>query len=71
MLDRTIAPPFQRTTAFELISPQKETLRGGAVAYFILGGTQDVSKIEVLFPAGRWVEKMWGSAYFTANLLSK
>jgi predicted Zn-dependent peptidase len=71
MLDRTIAPPFQRSTAFELISPQKETLRGGAVAYFILGGTQDVSKIEVLFPAGRWVEKMWGSAYFTANLLSK
>jgi zinc protease len=71
MLDRTIAPPFQRTTAFELISPQKENLRGGSVAYFILGGTQDVSKIEVLFPAGRWVEKMWGSAYFTANLLSK
>lgn len=71
MLDRTIAPPFQRSTAFELISPQKELLRGGAVAYFILGGTQEVSKIEVLFPAGRWVEKMWGSAYFTANLLSK
>jgi zinc protease len=71
MLDRTIAPPFQRSTAFDLIHPQKETLSGGAVAYFILGGTQEVSKIEIVFPAGRWVEEIWGGAYFTANLLSK
>jgi zinc protease len=71
MLDRTIAPPFRRSTAFDLIHPQKETLSGGAVTYFILGGTQEVSKIEIVFPAGRWVEEIWGGAYFTANLLSK
>jgi zinc protease len=71
MLDRTIAPPFQRSTDFELISPDKEILRSGAATYFILGGTQDVSKIEVIFPAGRWTEKRWGAAYFSANLLSK
>lgn len=71
MLDRTLAPPFQRSTAFDLIHPEKETLRGGAIAYFILGGTQDVSKIEIIFPAGRWVEKIWGASYFSSNLLSK
>ena len=71
MLDRTIAPPFQRTTSFELIQPEKKTLVGGAEAYFILGGTQDVSKVEVIFPAGRWAEKLWGVAYFSSNLLSK
>ena len=71
MLDRTIAPPFKRSTTFELIKPQKKILSGGAEAYFVLGGTQEVSKIEIIFPAGRWVEKAWGGAYFTSNLLSK
>jgi zinc protease len=71
MLDRTIAPPFNRSTSFGLIQPQKEILKNGAEAYFILGGTQDVSKVEIVFPAGRWVEKVWGASYFTSNLLSK
>jgi predicted Zn-dependent peptidase len=71
MLDRTIAPPFNRSTAFELLQGQKKILKSGAEAYFVLGGSQDVCKIEVIFPAGRWVEKNWGAAYFSANLLSK
>jgi zinc protease len=48
-----------------------EILKGGAEAFFVLGGTQDVSKVEIVFPAGRWVEKVWGAAYFTSTLLSK
>jgi zinc protease len=71
MLDRTIAPPFKRSNSFELIQPRKEVLKGGAETYFVLGGTQDVSKVEIIFPAGRWAEKAWGAAYFTSNLLSK
>lgn len=71
MLDRTVAPPFNRTNAFELIRPEKEILKHGAEAYFILGGTQEVSKVEIVFPAGRWSEKTPGVSYFTANLLSK
>jgi predicted Zn-dependent peptidase len=71
MIDRTTAPPFNRTTSFDLIQPQKKIFKGGAEAYFVLGGTQEVSKIEIVFPAGRWVEKVWGVAYFTSNLLSK
>src|SRR3989337_3496450 len=71
MIDRTLAPPFNRSTVFELIQPRKKILKGGAEAYFILGGTQNVSKVEIIFPAGRWFEKVSGSAYFSANLLSK
>ena len=71
MLDRTLAPPFNRSTSFELIQPQKKILKGGAESYFILGGTQEVSKVEIVFAAGRWVEKTWGASYFSANLLSK
>lgn len=71
MLDRTIAPPFNRTNSFSLIRPQKEVLKDGAEAYFVLGGTQEVSKLELVFPAGRWAEKTPGVSYFTANLLSK
>ena len=71
MLDRTFAPPFNRSTSFDLIHPSKKTVASGAEIYFVLGGTQDVSKVELIFPAGRWFEKTWGASYFTSQLLSK
>ena len=71
MLDRTIAPPFNRTSSFELLPGEKRILKGGAEAYFVLGGMQEVCKVEVVLPAGKWNERAWGSAYFTGNLLSK
>ncbi len=71
MLDRTQAPPFARTTDFRLIQPIQITLANGARAWFVLGGSQNVCKIELLFPAGRWHEQIAGASYFTAQLLSK
>jgi len=71
MLDRAIAPPFNRSTSFDLIHPIKNSVAKGAEVYFVLGGSQDVSKVELLFPAGRWFEKYWGVSYFSAQLLSK
>ena len=71
MLDRTLAPPFNRSTHFELIHPEKISLRNGLQTYFVSGGNQDVIKIELVFKAGRWFEQPWGATYFTANLLSK
>jgi zinc protease len=49
MLDRTIAPPFQRSTAFELISPQKEQLRGSAycAATLLSKGTHKQTSFEI------------------------
>jgi predicted Zn-dependent peptidase len=71
MLDRTLAPPFNRTTDFELLHPEKVATASGAEIYFVLGGSQDVSKVELIFPAGRWVEKVWGASYFSSQLLNK
>lgn len=71
MLDRTQAPPFVKSTSFELIKPLNATVAGGAKVYFVLGGSQDVCKIELLFQAGRWSERTFGAAYFTAQLLTK
>ncbi|RAW03404.1 M16 family metallopeptidase [Pseudochryseolinea flava] len=71
MLDRTIAPPFTRSTFFELISPVQITLRNGLNVYTISGGNQSVIKIEILIKGGRWTEKHFGAAYFSGSLLSK
>jgi len=71
MLDRTLAPPFIRTTSFDLIKPSKTVLANGAELYFVLGGTQNVCKVEIILPAGRWYEKVWGAGYFTSQMLSK
>jgi zinc protease len=71
MLDRTLVPPFNRSTSFVLIEPLKDTTRKGAEVYFVLGGEQDVCKVELIFPAGRWYEKAWGASYFSSQLLSK
>lgn len=71
MPDRSVAPPFARSTSFTLLEPNKATSRNGAEVYFVLGGTQDVCKVELIFSAGRWFEKLPGASYFTAQLLSK
>jgi predicted Zn-dependent peptidase len=71
MLDRTLAPPFNRSTSFVLIEPEKEVTRNGAEIFFVLGGSQEVCKVELIFPAGRWFEKTWGASYFSSQLLSK
>ncbi|MEJ7645143.1 MAG: pitrilysin family protein [Chryseolinea sp.] len=71
MLDRKLAPPFIRSTSFDLIRPVKTVLTSGAELYFVLGGTQNVCKVEIIIPAGRWHEKVWGAAYFTSQMLTK
>lgn len=71
MLDRTIAPPFTRSTFFELLSPKEITLSSGLKIYTISGGNQPVIKVELLLKAGRWTEQAFGAAYFSANLISK
>lgn len=71
MLDRTVAPAYVQDTSFSLINPRIKTLGNGADVVYIAGGSQDVIKIELVFKAGRWYETKWGSAHFTAHLLSK
>ena len=71
MFDRKVAPPFVESTAFDLLTPHTETLANGIEVFFVSGGSQEVIKITLIFPAGRWFEDVWGTAHFSSNLLSK
>lgn len=71
MLDRTIAPPFVKSTSFDLIKPEEHTLPNGIKVFLVPGGSQDVLKIEFIFSAGRWFEIKTAAACFTSHLLSK
>jgi zinc protease len=70
-VDRTIAPPFQRTTAFQLINPETVNLPNGVDIHYLSGGQQDVIKIELILKAGRWHENTWGAAHFSGTLITK
>lgn len=71
MLDRTVAPPYVQDSSFSLISPRIKKLTNGVDVVYVVGGAQDVVKIDLIFKAGRWYETKWGAAYFTSHLLSK
>ncbi|MEX2231658.1 MAG: pitrilysin family protein [Cyclobacteriaceae bacterium] len=71
MLDRTLPPPFVKSSSFNLITPEEKKLHNGVHLFFVPGGSQDVLKIELIFEAGRWFENKLGAANFTTHLLSK
>ena len=71
MLDRRTPPAFTSNLNFGLIHPEVTTLPQGVPVYFIKGGEQNVLKIELVLPAGRWNEAVPGSAYFSAKLLPR
>lgn len=71
MLDRTVAPAYNQDTSYSLITPEIKKLNNGLDIVYILGGSQDVLKVDIVFKAGRWYETKAGAAHFTAHLLSK
>jgi zinc protease len=71
MLDRKVAPPFVKSSSFNLITPEEKQLTNGARLFFVPGGSQDVLKIELVFESGKWFEEQSGAAYFTGQMLSK
>jgi len=71
MLDRKTPPSFKKSSAFTLIQPEKETLSNGIRISYVNGGSQEVTKIEFIFNAGKWYESHSGVSYFTARLLQK
>lgn len=71
MLDRTVQPAFQKSSSFELIQPEKITLKNNLPVTVIRGGEQAVAKIEFIFTAGKWHEAHPGVSYFTSHQLQK
>lgn len=71
MLNRTLAPAFQRSTSLTLLEPLHIPLPNGSQLYVVKGGTQEVMRLELIVPAGKWYEPAIGVAHFTANQLDK
>jgi zinc protease len=71
MLDRTIAPAFRQNNTLEILKAEVNHLPNGVTSYAVIGGLQEVLKIEIIFRAGRWYEEKSGAAHFAANLISK
>jgi predicted Zn-dependent peptidase len=71
MLDRRIAPAFTSNFAFDLIKPEVASLPNDIPVYFVHGGDQNVLKVEIVVPAGRWNETTFGASYFSTRLLAK
>ena len=71
MLNRKLAPPFQKTLSLSLPSPVEITLSSGVKVFLVQGIQQNVVKIEVVFDAGKWYEPKIGLSHFTATLLEK
>ncbi len=71
MLNRKLAPPFQKTLSLTLPSPAEVTLSSGVKIFLVQGIQQNVAKIEVIFDAGKWFEPKIGVSQFTATLLEK
>jgi predicted Zn-dependent peptidase len=70
MLDRTTAPPFIKSNSFEL--PGFKTGEVNGIPLFLIPEvSQDVLKIELIFPTGKWYEPKAGVSHFTSNMLEK
>ena len=71
MLNRKLAPPFQKTLSLSLPQPVEDKLASGFTLFGIPGIEQNVVKVEVVFHAGKWLETKTGLSHFTAALLEK
>jgi len=54
MIDRTLAPSVHEIKKAEIIHASEFRLKNNIPVYYIRAGTQDLVKIELLFPAGMW-----------------
>lgn len=71
MLNRTFSPEIQSIEDIQLIHPEKLTLKNGSEVFLLNAGTQDISKIEFLFPAGSLFQDKTLQAKFTNRLLTE
>src|SRR5258708_17106727 len=71
MLNRKLAPPFQKTLSLSLPLADEVKLASGVTLLGIHGIEQNVVKIEVVFSSGKWFEPKIGLSQFTSALLEK
>jgi zinc protease len=70
-LDRLTAPSFVDLEPFTLVKPDKLNTASGLTTFILEQGQQDVCRLEIAFPAGKWYEPYTGISYFTSKLLAE
>ncbi|MDB5272400.1 MAG: zinc protease [Chitinophagaceae bacterium] len=71
MLDRMNPPSFVDLEPFTLIKPETLRASSGLTAFILEQGRQEVCRLEITFPAGKWYEPYTGISYFTSKLLAE
>ncbi len=71
MLDRTLPPPFVKSTSFQLPPVSKSRLSNDVPLLHLNTIQQDLAKIEVVFDAGKWHEHKPETSHFTVQMLDK
>lgn len=51
---RTSPPPFHAINQIEILRASETRLKNGIPVFYIRAGTQDLVKVELIFPAGMW-----------------
>lgn len=70
-MDRTIPPAYKQHNNISLPTPQKHILSGDTPLYTLEGGTEEVTRIELMFDAGMRREKKAFVAMTTNALLQE
>jgi zinc protease len=71
MLNRKLAPPFQKTISLSLPDPAEIQLSSGIKIFYFEGIKQNIVKVELIFSAGKWAEPSIGLSHFTSMMLEK
>lgn len=69
MLDRTVAPPVQPLASVTLPAADVLSLPNGARLHILRNNAQPVVRLQVVLPAGKWVEPTPGVSLLTARML--
>ncbi|HEX8514873.1 MAG TPA: pitrilysin family protein [Bacteroidia bacterium] len=71
ILDRTIIPAFRAIEKIEMIHASEKRLRNNIPVYAVSAGTQEIIKIEFLFSAGMYQQKMTLQAASVNSMLEE
>jgi zinc protease len=69
VISRNIPPSIQEIKSFNIVEATRQILPNGIPLYPLNTGTSDIVKLELMFPAGNWYQKIPVTAFAVNNML--
>ena len=69
MLDRKLEPQFKIIDKIDIVKAEKKTLANGIPVYSINAGEHELVKVDIIFEAGEWSQKIPMLAYSVVSML--